>query len=134
MTRIKRYLILFLGLLCAVALCACSAKEEGAQWDCTVECMEESDADSYVISYSDAEVTSTDGALTFQNRNDFDIVVHLLTAGKEERTTEVFAGGVSVLYQLEPQAVYTVGCHADVAEGTEIALMVYEGEHSEPYW
>ena len=134
MTRIKRYLILFLGLLCAVALCACSAKEEGAQWDCTVECMEESDADSYVISYSDAEVTSTDGALTFQNRNDFDIVVHLLSEGNEERVMDVYAGGVAVLYQLEKETVYTVGCHADVEIGTEIVLMVYDGERADPYW
>jgi len=132
MTRIKRYLILFLGLLCAVALCACSAKEEGAQWDCTVECMEESDADSYVISYSDAEIVSASGILTFQNRNRFDIVAHLLTAGKEERTIDIPAGGVSVLHRLEQETVYTVGCHADVEEGTEIALMVYEGERSEP--
>ena len=129
----KRYLILFLSLLWAVALCACSAKEEGAQWDCTVECVEESDADSYVISYSDAEVTSTDGVLTFQNRNDFDIVVHLLSEGNEERVMDVYAGGVAVLYQLKPETVYTVGCHADVEIGTEIALMVYDGERADPY-
>lgn len=130
----KRYLILMiLCLLCAVTLCACSAKEEGAQWDCTVECMEESDEDSYVISYSDAEIVSQSGTLSFQNRNKFDIVVHLLTAGEEEQTIDIPAGGVSVLYQLEKGTAYTVGCHADVEEGLEIALMVYEGEHAELY-
>ena len=134
MTRMKRYLILMiLCLLCAVTLCACSAKEEGAQWDCTVECMEESDEDSYVISYSDAEIVSQSGTLSFQNRNKFDIVVHLLTAGEEEQTIDIPAGGVSVLYQLEKGTAYTVGCHADVEEGLEIALMVYEGEHAELY-
>ena len=130
----KRYLLLTLCVLCAAALCACSAKEEGAKWDCTVECVEESTADSYVISYSDEEViVPQSGTLTFQNRNDFDVVVHLLMGGKEERVSEVYAGGVTVLYQLEPGTVYTVGCHADVEIGTEIALMVYEGERSEPY-
>jgi len=117
-----------------MTLFGCSAKEEGAQWDCTVECVEESDADSYVISYSDAEVTSIDGVLTFQNRNDFDIVVHLLSEGNEERVMDVYAGGVAVLYQLEKETVYTVGCHADVEIGTEIVLMVYDGERADPYW
>jgi len=57
----KRYLLLMiLWILCCVTLCACSAAGEEA-WDCTVECMEESDADSYVISYSDAEIVSSSG-------------------------------------------------------------------------
>lgn len=130
----KRCVCLLLCVLCAMTLFGCSAKEEGAKWDCTVECMEESDADSYVISYSDEDViVPQSGTLTVQNRNDFDVVVHLLTGGKEERVSEVYAGGVTVLYQLEPGTVYTVGCHADVELGTEIALMVYEGERSEPY-
>lgn len=129
----KRCVCLLLCILCAVALFGCSAKEEGAKWDCTVECMEESTADSYVISYSDAEVVSSEGVLSFQNRNDFDIVVHLLSAGSEEQVIDVYAGGVAVQYQLEKETVYTVGCHADVEIGTEIALMVYDGERSEPY-
>ena len=129
----KRCVCLLLCVLCAMTLFGCSAKEEGAKWDCTVECMEESTADSYVISYSDAEVVSSEGVLSFQNRNDFDIVVHLLSAGSEERVIDVYAGGVAVQYQLEKGTVYTVGCHADVELGTEIALMVYEGERSEPY-
>jgi len=130
----RRCVCLLLCVLCAMTLFGCSAKEEGAQWDCTVECVEESDADSYVISYSDAEVISTDGVLTFQNRNDFDIVVHLLSEGNEERVMDVYAGGVAVLYQLEKETVYTVGCHADVEIGTEIVLMVYDGERADPYW
>lgn len=129
----KRCVCLLLCVFCAAALFGCSAKEEGAKWDCTVECMEESAADSYVISYSDAEIVSGEGVLSFQNRNDFDIVVHLLSAGSEERVIDVYAGGVAVQYQLEKETVYTVGCHADVEIGTEIALMVYDGERSEPY-
>ena len=131
----KRHLLLVLCVLCAAALCACSVKkEDGAVWDCTVTCMEESSAESYVISYSDEEViVPQSGTLTFQNRNKFDVVVHLLTAGKEERVSEVYAGGVAVLYQLDPGTVYTVGCHADVEIGTEIALMVYEGERADPW-
>ena len=130
----KRLIFTLFGIFFALSLFGCSAaKQEGETWDCTVECMEESDDDSYIVSYSDAEIVTRSGTLTFQNRNDFDIVVHLLSAGNEERVSEVYAGGVAVLYQLEPETVYTVGCHADVEVGTEIVLVVYEGERSEPY-
>ena len=59
--------------------------EEINQWDCSVSCAAESSADSYIITYSDAEIVSNTGTLSFQNRNDFDIVVHLLAAGETER-------------------------------------------------
>ena len=131
----KRCLILFLSIFCLLFLFGCSAaSKEGQVWDCTVECVEESGEDAYVISYSDQEVVvPRSGTLTFQNRNEFDIVVHLLTGGEEEEVLDVPAGGVFVRYQLEQGTVYTVGCHADVEIGTEIALMVYEGERAEPW-
>ena len=59
-------------------------------------------------------------------------MVHLLTGGEEE-VLDIPAGGVSVRYRLEQGTVYTVGCHADVEIGTEIALMVYEGERADPW-
>ena len=71
--------------------------------------------------------------LSLQNQNDFDIVVHLLTNGQQERTAEIPAGGVSILYELIEGVEYTVGTHADVPEGTEIFLMVYEGKNAEVY-
>lgn len=94
-------------------------------------CAEKSDEDSYVVTYSDAKIVSNTGTLSFQNQNDFDIVIHLMTDDQEERISEIAAGGVSVLYEVEKDAVYTVGCHADIVEGTEIKLMVYDGEESE---
>ena len=54
------------------------------QWDCSVTCAEESTPDSYVITYSDAKILSKTGVLTVQNRNDFNIIVHLLREGKQE--------------------------------------------------
>ena len=48
-------------------------------------------------------------------------------------TAEIPAGGVSILYKLIEGAEYTVGTHADVPEGTEIFLMVYEGKNAEVY-
>lgn len=48
-------------------------------------------------------------------------------------TDKIPAGGVSVLYELIEGAEYTVGTHADVPEGTEIFLMVYEGINAEVY-
>ena len=54
------------------------------QWDCSVTCTEESTSAKYVITYSDVKVLSKTGTLTIQNKNDFDIVVHLLCEGEQE--------------------------------------------------
>lgn len=132
----KKWLCIVILSVCTVALCACSKftrVEELKKWDCSVLCAEESDIDSYIITYSDEVIISKSGTLSFQNRNDFDIVVHLFTNGKEERTAEIGAGGVAVLYQVQKEVVYTIGCHADVEENTEIKLMVYDGEGVEVY-
>lgn len=107
--------------------------EETNQWDCSVSCAAESSADSYIITYSDAEIVSNTGTLSFQNRNDFDIVVHLLAAGETERKIDIPAGGVSILHQVKSDLTYTVGCHADVAENTEIIVMAYDGERADTY-
>ena len=105
--------------------------EETNQWDCSVSCAAESSADSYIITYSDVEIASKTGTLSFQNRNDFDIVVHLLTAGETERAIDIPAGGVGILKQVQSDLSYTVGCHADVAENTEIVVMAYDGERAD---
>ncbi len=103
------------------------------KWDCTVTCAETSNNDSYVITYSNEEIVADTGIITIQNRNSFDIVAHLLTEGEEERVAEVKSGGVTVLHQINKELIYTAGFHADVDEGTEINIMVYDGEWSEPY-
>lgn len=126
--------IVFLSVL-ILLLSACSDQtpaEESGQWDCSVACAEESSANAYVITYSDAEIISKTGTLSFQNQNDFDIVVHLLAAGEEERTAEIPAGGVELLHRVETELVYKVGCHAEVEENTNIQLMVYDGAYAEP--
>lgn len=131
----KKWFYILIVSICSMILCACSDfkhVEEVSKWDCSVTCAEESN-DSYVITYSNEKLISKTGIFSFQNQNEFDIVVHLLTDGQEERTSEIPAGGVSVLYNIEKEREYKVGCHADVAEETEIKLMVYDGEKSEVY-
>ena len=106
------------------------------KWNCSVICAEESSDDSYIITYSDVEVIPSSSVLTFQNLNDFDIKVYINGNISKEITGDSFeisAGGVFVAYQLKENTVYTLGCHADVKEGTLIKLMVYDGERAEVY-
>ena len=126
-------IVLSVALLILFEHAGTSSAEETNQWDCSVSCTAESSPDSYVITYSDAKIISNTGALSFQNRNDFDIVVHLLAAGETERKIDVPAGGVGVFKQIDSELTYTVGCHADVDENTEIVVMAYDGERADIY-
>ena len=101
------------------------------QWDCSVSCAESSD--EYVITYSDVKVISQTGALTIQNRNDFDIVVHLLSAGEKESVSDNIPAGGSCSFLKVTDKEYTVGVHAEVDENTEIKVFVYDGKSTEPY-
>lgn len=118
------------------AICVCSKYlyikhlENLKKWDCTVVCVKESDDNSYIINYSDQKIISTTGAFAFQNKNKFDIEVHLLTEGQEEIICEIKAGGGFIQYGIIKDVEYTVGCHADVSQGTEIKLKVYDGERA----
>lgn len=106
---------------------------EMTKWDCSVTCVEESTPDHYVITYSDAEVSSQTGTLTFQNRNDFDIVVHILQEGETEVVSDkIPAGGCYSFLRMNDKPC-AIGVHADVAVNTEIKLFVYDGAWSEPY-
>ena len=107
--------------------------KEVDKWDCTVECAKNSTPDSYIITYSNEKITPSSGVLTFQNQNDFDIKIHLLADRVGEEVLEIGAGGIAVQYQLDKKAEYTLGIHADVEEGTEIKVMVYDGEAAEPF-
>ena len=77
---------------------ACRKANAAIQWDCSVTCAEESTPDSYVITYSDAKILSKTGVLTVQNRNDFDIIVHL--SAKENRNSylAVFLRVAAILF------------------------------------
>ena len=126
-------IVLSVALLILSEHAGTTPAEEINQWNCSVSCAAESSADSYIITYSDVEIVSNTGTLSFQNRNDFDIVVHLLAAGETERKIDIPAGGVSILHQVKSNLTYTVGCHADVAENTEIVVMAYDGERADTY-
>lgn len=131
----KKY-CLVLAMVCALLLCACSKSESvetADQWDCSVSWQDESGDGSYVITYSNERVISGTGVLTLQNQNDFDITVYLLANAQKEQTAQIAAGGVTVLKQIQPDTEYTVGCHADVPERTDIRLMIYDGERSDIY-
>ncbi len=103
------------------------------KWDCTIHCAEESGENSYVITYSDEEILADTGCITFQNRNVFAITVHLIGEGKEVFVSEIAPGGNVVFMQADQEVTYTVGIHADVEEGTELSLMVYDGEWSDRF-
>ena len=124
-------------LLCLICLllCACgkdaSPKEQPA-WDCSVTCAEASTADNYVITYSDAEVISASGALTFTANNDFGITVHLFAAGQEVRSDTLDPLSVCTLFQLQRDVPYQIGVHADVEPGTPIYLTVHDGQGNFP--
>ena len=131
----KKYCLVF-AMVCALLLCACSKSESvetADQWDCSVSWQDESGDGSYAIIYSNERVISGTGVLTLQNQNDFDITVHLLANAQKEQTAQIAAGGVTVLKQIQPDTEYTVGCHADVPERTDIRLMIYDGERSDIY-
>ncbi len=129
----RRLLYFVIATICIISLCACSQSPDIVNsWDCTVICAEESSDNAYVISYSSEKIVSTKGVLTLENRNDFDIVVHLFADGKE-RVEKMAANGVTVLYQIAKDTEYTLGCHADIAEGAEIELFIYDGEGNNPF-
>lgn len=107
--------------------------EKESKWDCSVACAEESKDNSYIITYSSEKVVCNTGALSIQNRNDFDIIVHISTSNEEERVEKITAGSTVILYQIKEDVDYTVGVYADVEENTEIKCMIYDGEWSEPY-
>ena len=124
-------------LICAFSLILCSCtrledmeEEEIYRWDCDVICEQESTPDSYIITYSNVEFGAETGILTIQNQNDFDIRVHLFTNRKNEKVIDIEPGGATVLHELNKEAEYSMGIHADVDEGTEIKVMVYDGDAS----
>ena len=103
-------------------------------WDFSVTCAEESTPNNYVINYTDSKVISKTGVLTIQNRNDFDIVVHLLCEGEPEIVSDkISSGGCYSFLQVAADKEYTVGIHAAVDTKTEIKVFVYDGKDTEPY-
>lgn len=134
----KTRIISLIILMCtfSVLVCSCSRLkhvEELDKWDCTVTCAQTSTPDSYIITYCDEKIIASTGVLTIQNRNDFDIKVYLLADREKGEVLEIGAGGITVQYQLDKKAEYSLGIHADVEEGTEIKVMVYDGEEAEPF-
>ena len=131
----KRTFFPLLLLLTALLVTGCGKEEDPSnpKWDCSVTAAETSAADAYIITYSDAAVQCSQGVLTVQNRNDFPISAHLQTEGQEDRVSSIPPGGSTAFFQMETGQAYTVGLHADVAEGTEILVTVYDGEWSEPF-
>ena len=130
----KKLLSIILVFMLSIGFVGCAREQQKeGQWEITLPCAEESEQDSYVISYNGTTVCSNTGILTLQNRNDFGITVHLSCNGQEEQVFEIQPGGVTAFHQAVKQEQYTVGIHAEVKEGTEIKLMIYDGERAEVY-
>lgn len=102
-------------------------------WDCSVTCAEKSADDEYVITYSEVRVAPMTGMLTIQNRNDFDIVVHLLCESEQEIVSDNIPAGGCCSFMKVTNKEYTIGIHADVDENTDINVFVYDGKDKEPY-
>ena len=106
-------------------------------WDCTTVNSEDSNTKNNIINYvDDMIIKSQTGSLTFQNRNDFDIEVHLME--KNERgdgfeTLKIEAGGIVTLNEVDTDIECIVGIHANVKEGIEIKLFVYDGNRADLY-
>lgn len=131
----KKISLLF-AAICILGLCGCSnAKDTDAvtKWDCSVTAAEDNTDDHYVITFSNEEIQAQTGVLTIQNRNEFPVKIHLLTAGKQELVQEIPVGGCVMFHDITADASYTVGVHAEVTEGTDISIMAYDGTSSEPY-
>ena len=130
----KKTLFLMAAVVLALTLCACaSSRQEQAKdrWDCTVTCAKTSAANSYIITYSEEDVISRTGVLTLHHQTPFPVTVHLLSAGNQELTCEIDTGGNTAFLDVEQETSYTIGIHADVEEGTEIQLMVYDGRNTQ---
>ena len=132
------FCIVIVAVLACIVVAVCFGTnplkhDDGAKWDCSVSCIEASTQNQYVINYSDVKVSSRTGTLTFQNRNGFDIIVHILQEGEiEVVSNRIPAGGCYSLLKVNDKPCM-IGVHADVDVNTEIKLFVYDGEWSEPF-
>ncbi len=127
----KKYISAIMLLLLAVCICAC-AKKEAQRWDISLAVAENSSEDLYVTTWNTTEnIVSETGCFSIQNRNLFDITVHLMTEGEEELVLEIPAGGCSIQYQIKKAVPYQLGIHADKEEGTPLEIMVYDGNNTD---
>ncbi|MBR5521147.1 MAG: hypothetical protein IKU54_04035 [Oscillospiraceae bacterium] len=125
----RRVVYFIISIIYITSLCACSQSTNNKvenSWNFSVICSEKQ-SDDIVLSYINENIVSTTGSLTFENKNDFDIIVHLIADGNE-RVQKITSNGVSTLFQISTNVEYTIGCYADVPEGTAIELFVYDGE------
>lgn len=121
-----------LMFLAAILLCGCGkAEEAGKKWDCSVSVVSE---DVTAIAYSEAQMQTNSGQLSFQNRNAFPIHLYLYADGELVTESDMTSGGAFVFLQVSSGKVYTVGFHADQPVGTKITVMAYDGNMAqEPY-
>lgn len=125
-----RRLCLIIAIICAGFLCACSQTEENAvvnSWDYSVTCAEKSEDNIYVSAYIDEAIVSTTGCLSFENKNDFQVIMRFYIDGTNKITKWIEANSKIVLYGMEKAAEYTIELEAEVEEGTEIKLSVHDG-------
>lgn len=100
------------------------------EWQFSTKCAVASSEDKYVITYCDEKITCSTGLLTIENKNNFDITVHLSNGENAEIGLDI-PQNTSVAFALgESKTEYTVGVHADVKEDTEINFIVYENTHN----
>ena len=124
--------LICIAAICMLVLCGCSYYIEDDipknVWEFSIPCAQESDADNYVITYGEEEIVSDSGEFLFENRNGFDIAIHISADGCAEQIVEMAANGTAVVDNVEKGVGYTVGCHVMVEEGTEMKFIVRDME------
>lgn len=127
----KKYIAVIMLFLFTVSLCACGNKEL-QKWDISLTVAEESKKVPYVITWDTTEnIISETGCFSIQNHNLFDITVYLVTAGNEELSLEIPAGGWAIQDKIKKNVSYQFGIYAEKDAGTPLEITVYDGDNIE---
>ena len=122
-------------ILLTTLLCGCrhmSQEADGKTWYITLNQLSDNET---TINYDDQELQTDTGEFNIQNRNTFPVYVYLYSDSADlVHESEIQVGGMCSFRQIEPETTYTIGVHADVDEGTDILLAVYDSDAAaEPY-
>lgn len=127
----KKFLVLMIICFSIFLLGGCQSNKDKADeismWDCSAYSAKASD----IKYYDNVDITPTKGYLTFENTNDFDIEVYLREGEKDVFSSKVEARGMLEYKDVDKSKTYIVGVLADVEEGTELKLLVYNGGKEE---
>lgn len=120
----KRLICFIIATICLISLCAYSQSADIKavdRWDCSVECAQKS-VNTYVITYSDEEIISHTGFLSFNNQNDFVAVCVLINP---------LSGGLENMGNVALESVVDYPGSLDLHEVTPIEQIEEKHEQEE---